>query len=135
MLARMDFTPAFTNELRHATLELHKALLDAQRIRYEREHGRVRTSSEFLGLVLEHPAFSWLRSLSALIAQLDEWLEERDERGEDELRALVGALRGLLATDSTNAIFSKPYRELVDAVPEVLVEHVKLWRLLESARG
>jgi hypothetical protein len=131
----MDLTPAFTNELRHATLELHKALLDAQRIRYERDHGRIQTSSEFLGLVLEHPSFSWLRSLSALIAQLDEWLEEREERGEEELRALVEALRGLLATDSTNAAFSKPYRELVDAVPEVLVEHVKLWRLLESARG
>jgi hypothetical protein len=131
----MDFTPAYTNELRHAMLELHKALLDAQRIRYERDHGRIRTSSEFLGLVLEHPAFSWLRSLSALIAQLDELLEERDERGDEELRALVEALRALLATDGANAVFSKPYRELVDAAPEVLVEHVKLWRLLESARG
>jgi hypothetical protein len=131
----MDFTPAFVTELRLATLDLHKALLDAQRIRYERDHGRIRTSSEFLGLVLEHPAFAWLRALSALIAQLDEWIEERDERGEEELRALVGALRALLATDGANAVFSKPYRELVDAVPEVLVEHVKLWRLLESARG
>jgi len=131
----MDLTPAFVTELRLATLDLHKALLDAQRIRYEREHGRIRTSSEFLGLVLEHPAFAWLRALSALIAQLDEWIEERDERGEEGLRALVGALRALLATDGANAVFSKPYRELVDAVPEVLVEHVKLWRLLESARG
>ncbi|SRR5258708_27696090 len=131
----MDSTPAFTSPLRLATLELHRALLDAQRIRYEREHGRIRTSSEFLGLVLEHPAFAWLRSLSALIAQLDEWIEEHEERGDEELRALVGALRALLATDSANAAFSKPYRELVDAVPEVLVEHVKLWRLLESARG
>src|SRR5258706_15847810 len=131
----MDFTPAYTNELRHAMLELHKALLDAQRIRYERDHGRIRTASESLGLALEPPSFSWLRSLWALIAQLDEWLEEREERGEDELRALVEALRSLLAPDGTNAGFSKPYRELVDAAPEVLVEHVKLWRLLESARG
>jgi hypothetical protein len=29
------------DELRRALLELHKALLDAQRIRYERENGRV----------------------------------------------------------------------------------------------
>ena len=131
----MDFTPAFTSELRLATLELHKALLDAQRIRYEREHGRIRTSSEFLGLVLEHPAFAWLRSLSALIAQLDEWIEERAERGDEALGALIEALRGLLATDGTNAAFSRPYRDLVDAVPEVLVEHVKLWRLLDSTRA
>jgi hypothetical protein len=131
----MDSSPAFTGELRHATLELHKSLLDAQRIRYEREHGRIRTSNEFLGLVLEHPAFAWLRSLSALIAQLDEWIEEREERGDEELRALIEALQALLATDSRNVAFSKPYREIVDAVPEVLVSHVKLWRLLESARG
>src|SRR5690349_6546818 len=28
-------------DLRHSVLELHRALRDAQRIRYEREHGRI----------------------------------------------------------------------------------------------
>ena len=34
--------------------------------RNERDHGRIETSGEFLGLVLEHKAFEWLRELSAL---------------------------------------------------------------------
>ena len=69
----MSVPPGFIDDLRHSVLALHKALLDAQRIRYEREHGRISTSGEFLGLVLEHPSFAWLRTLSALIARIDEW--------------------------------------------------------------
>ncbi len=60
----MKITAQFVDELRHTLLDLHKSLLDAQRIRYERDHGRISTSGEFLGLVLEHPAFAWLRTLS-----------------------------------------------------------------------
>jgi len=72
----MEKSPAFIAELRTTLLDLHKSLMDAQRVRYEREHGRIQTPNEFLGLLLEHPSFAWLRSLSALIAQLDEWIEE-----------------------------------------------------------
>ena len=51
--------------LRHTLLELHKAMLDAQRIEYERAFGRIATSGEYLGLVLNHPEFEWIRALSA----------------------------------------------------------------------
>jgi len=54
--------------LRHALLALHKTLLDAQRVRYEREHGRVESRGELLDLVLRDASFEWLRVLSALIA-------------------------------------------------------------------
>src|SRR5258706_12324570 len=67
----------FVQQLRHSILELHKALLDAQRIRYEREHGRIQSAGELLGLVLEHPPFAWLRTLSALIARLGEGSRRR----------------------------------------------------------
>jgi hypothetical protein len=130
----MSVAPGFTQDLRHSVLALHKALLDAQRIRYEREHGRIATSGEFLGLVLEHPSFAWLRTLSALIARIDEWLEEQAEKPSNGLADLVGALRSLIARDANHATFSAPYWQIVDEVPAVLVEHVKLWRLLESAR-
>src|SRR4029077_2036185 len=60
------------DKLRPALLQLHKALLDAQRIRYERENGRVESRGELLALVLEDASFEWLRVLSALIARLDE---------------------------------------------------------------
>ena len=131
----MKATADFVEELRHSVLDLHKALLDAQRIRYERERGRISTSGEFLGLVLEHPVFAWLRTLSALIARLDEWIEGEAEADEEELTGMIAALRSLVEADGTHETFARPYWEIVNDVPAVLIEHVKLWRLLESARS
>jgi len=130
----MAMSKEATVELRHAVLDLHKALMDAQRIRYERSHGRVATSGEFLGLVLEHPEFAWLRALSALIARLDEWMEEAQPEGAEELSALIAALRSLVAPEGANALFSAAYWSIVNDVPEATIAHVKLWRLLEAAR-
>jgi len=127
--------PKFVSELRRSILELHKALLDAQQIRYEREHGRVKSSGELLGLVLEHPAFAWLRQLSALIARLDEWVEMREEIGDDDLHAVMNALRDLINAQHRTGTFGKPYWEIADDVPAVLVAHVKLWRLITEKRA
>lgn len=130
----MAMNPGAVSELRHAVLELHKALMDAQRILYERVHGRIATSGEFLGLVLEHPEFAWLRALSALIARLDEWMEEKESDGGEDFAALVAALRALVTPEGGNAPFSVAYWRIVNDVPEALIAHVKLWRLLEAAR-
>lgn len=117
-------------EVRHTLLSLHKTLLDAQRIRYEREHGRIETSFQFLGLVVEHPEFAWIRSLSALIAEIDEWYEAKDPMRKDELADLLETLRSLIQPGGPNASFSVPYWKIAEAEPDVLVEHVKLWRML-----
>ncbi|HXF77461.1 MAG TPA: hypothetical protein VN598_01245 [Usitatibacter sp.] len=107
--------------------------MDAQRVRYERLHGRIATNGEFLGLLLEHPQFAWLRSLSALIARLDEWIDD-EKREPEELTAMVAALQALVEPDGANAVFSTAYWAIVNEVPEATIGHVKLWRLLESAR-
>jgi hypothetical protein len=120
----------FPSDVRHALLDLHRSLLDAQRIRYERDHGRIETSGEFLGLVLEHPAFEWLRELSALIAQLDEWLEGGDKARREHFEEILARLRAMIQAGGANTRFNKPYWELAEEVPAVLVEHVKAWRLL-----
>lgn len=116
--------------IRHAVLALHKAMIDAQRILYERDHGRLETTSQFLGLVLEHPDFEWIRELSALIAQLDEWREEAEESSDRELDEILAALRALIQPGGSHATFTGRYWRMLDASPEVLVDHVKLWRLL-----
>jgi hypothetical protein len=127
----MEKSPAYLSELRGTLLDLHKSLMDAQRVRYEKEHGRIQTPNEFLGLLLEHPTFAWLRTLSALIAQLDEWLEEKEERSDADLQSIMNTLRSLIATDGPPT-FSKSYWEIVNDVPEVLVNHVKLSRQLQT---
>ena len=119
------------DKLRRALLQLHKALLDAQRIRYERENGRVESRGELLALVLEDASFEWLRVLSALIARLDELAEVDDKDVSGELRAVIDRLRTLVRFEG-NIGFTGPYREIVEAVPDALVAHVQLSRLLND---
>jgi hypothetical protein len=125
MTAKLD-------KLRHALLQLHKTLLDAQRVRYERENGRVESTGELLELVLEDASFEWLRVLSALIARLDELAEENEADDKDvsgEMRGVIERLRTLVRFEG-NSGFTGPYREIVEAVPDALVAHVQLSRLL-----
>ena len=118
------------DEIRHVLLDLHKSMIDAQRIIYERDHGRVETTAQFLGLVLEHPDFEWIRDMSALMAVLDEWREDAREVNSVGLDDIVGALRALIQPGSSNTRFTDRYWRMLDSTPEVLVGHVKLWRML-----
>ncbi len=122
------------DKLRPALLQLHKTLLDAQRIRYERENGRVESRGELLELVLEDASFEWLRVLSALIARLDELAaaDKVDDKNKDagaEVRGVIERLRTLVRFEG-NSGFTDPYREIIEAVPDALVAHVQLSRLL-----
>jgi hypothetical protein len=122
-------TTSDLDKLRHALLKLHKTLLDAQRIRYERENGRVESRGELLELVLEDASFEWLRVLSALIARLDELTEMDGQDASGEMRGVIDRLRMLVRFEG-NAGFTDPYREIIEAVPDALVAHVQLARLL-----
>jgi hypothetical protein len=122
--------------LRPALLHLHKTLLDAQRVRYEREYGRVESRGELLDLVLRDASFEWLRVLSALIARLDELAAADgadDENGDPgaEVRGVIEKLRTLVRFEG-NSGFTDPYREIIEAVPDALVAHVQLARLLAA---
>jgi hypothetical protein len=129
----MTKTDTFNHDkLRHALLALHKALLDAQRVRYERVNGRVESRGELLDLVLRDASFEWLRVLSALIARLDELVaaDKADDRDAGaELRGVIDRLRKLVRFEG-NSGFTEPYREIIEAVPDALVAHVQLSRLL-----
>ena len=124
----MTTTTARFDKLRDALLQLHKTLLDAQRIRYERDNGRVESRGELLDLVLRDASFEWLRVLSALIARLDELAAEDRDTGA-EMRGVIDRLRTLVRFEG-NSGFTDPYREIIEAVPEALVAHVQLSRLL-----
>ncbi len=84
--------------------------------------------------MLEDASFEWLRVLSALIARLDELAEadKMDDKNKDaraELRGVIDRLRKLVRFEG-NSGFTDPYREIIEAVPDALVAHVQLSRLL-----
>src|SRR5256885_17202834 len=82
-------------EVRQSLLRLHKALLDGERTRYEREHGRVDDGLRLLNLVANDPWFAWLRQLSALIVQIDERLDSDEPLTAADAKMLRGEARAL----------------------------------------
>jgi hypothetical protein len=76
---------------------LHRALLQAGRAAHEREHGPVQGSMQLLHLLVHDPAFAWLRSLSELMADLDQLLDAREPASADEQGAVRGELEHLLS--------------------------------------
>ena len=83
-------------DVRMALLHLHKALLDGQRRRYEKEHGRVATPAAFLQLAISDPAFHWLHRFSELVIENDESTEADEPLSASKGAALLEQARSLL---------------------------------------
>jgi hypothetical protein len=107
--------------VRDGLLRLHKALLESERVGYERAHTRIASSQEFLRLALEDEWFAWLRPVSELIVQIDEVQDGEEPVTDERASALVERTRTLL-TDG-QAPFGRRYHELLQRDPSVLVAH------------
>jgi hypothetical protein len=116
--------------VRHALLELHKVLLEAERVRYERVQGRIRGPGEFLQLVLHDSWFAWLRPLSALVVQIDELLDAKEPATAAAIEALLEQGRALLKPTEEGEEFGRQYHEALQAVPDVVLAHREVMRLL-----
>ena len=118
------------SELRSAILAVHRTLLDAERVAYERLFGRIETSGELLRLVIHDPWFGWLRPITALIAAMDEPAADDDD---PELQAaeLRATTRELLHPVEDGSDFQKRYFEMMQASPDVVIAHVQMVRILD----
>ena len=52
-------------------LALHKALVESERIEYEKTIGKIRSPNHFLQLLTNDPWFAWLSPLSQLIVSIE----------------------------------------------------------------
>ena len=105
--------------LRESLLELHRRLLEAQRVQAERFGGRM-SSSEVLQAAAEDLRFSWLQELSALIAALDQARADADTDASD---AAVVRARELLAPPDPGTAFGARYLRALQDHPEVVLAH------------
>jgi len=121
-------------EIRPVLLRLHKSLLDYEREGYEREHGRIENSYQFLNLVMHNPWFAWLRHLSELIVQIDESLDMREPSKESTAAALIEEARLLLVPNETGSEFQQKYFASVQQSPEVVLAHAEFAKLLGPGR-
>ena len=116
--------------LSRALLRLHKALLDDERVSYERVHGRIASNGEFLQLVLGHAWFSWLRPLSQLMAKFDELGEEDESPDGPDTATLIASLQTLLTPSEEGTGFGKHYYDALQREPDVGLAHAAVRQLL-----
>jgi hypothetical protein len=120
---------------RRGLMGVHKALIDVERVRYERVHGRVVHAGALLTLVIDDPSFAWVRPLSSLIVRMDALLAgggaaEADAYG-PEAAALIDQARQLLRPDAEGSEFARQYEQAMQASPDVVLAHGAALALLE----
>jgi hypothetical protein len=97
------------SELRLALLTLHKALVDSERVSYEKTVGTIPSPSHFLRLLTQDPWFAWLQPFEPLtLAGVD---------------ALVRQTRLLLAASESGEGFSRHYFDALQRDPDVVMAH------------
>ena len=121
-------------KVRTVLLRLHKTLLDFEREGYEREHGKIGNSYEFLDLAMKDPWFAWLRQLSELIVEMDELLAAKETPNEERGVALIQQARILLTPAESGSEFQKKYFAAMQQSPEVVVAHSEFSNVLGPAR-
>lgn len=119
--------------LREGLLILHKTLLDAERLVYERVHGR-QTASAFLHAVVHEQALGWLRPWAALIVRIDELLAlPAGELPREERDACVHEARSLVTLPPADEHGAQGrYGELLQQSPDVVLAHRSLQRALAA---
>lgn len=129
--APADFSRKLTL-VRDALLQLHKALIDSERIGYEKTFGKIQTPYQFLKLLTEDPWFAWLRPISQLIAKMDEALDAREPLTAPVVDALLSRTRTLLVATEGGEGFSQHYDEALQRDPDVVFAHASVAKLLRA---
>ena len=121
-------------ELRLALLDLHKALVDSERVSYEQTIGTIPSPNHFLQLLTGDPWFAWLHPLSQLIVAMDEALDEKEPLTMAGVDALVKQTRLLLVASEEGEGFSTHYFDALQRDPDVVLAHARAAKLFNAGK-
>jgi len=117
-------------ELRHALLDLHKTLVDSERVTYEQTVGAIRSPSQFLQLLTTDPWFAWLQPLSQLIVSMDEALDSKEPLTEAIVDANIKEANVLLSPSEIGEGFAHHYYDALQRDPDVVIAHAEVMKFL-----
>ncbi len=124
------------DNIRRALLSLHKALLDSERVNYERTVGTIQSSHEFLQLLLHDSWFAWLRlGCPQLVVAMDEALEAEEPLTAAAVAALVEQTRLALTASEDGEGAARQYFDALQRDPGVVLAHADVMRELRSSTG
>ncbi|UOD29499.1 hypothetical protein INH39_29585 [Massilia violaceinigra] len=112
--------------LPRALRTLHKALIDVETVYF----GAVGSPLEHLQLITNHPHFAWLQPMSALMAALDEALDEPETLTSEAIAGWRAAIEELVGPGTAAGAFRTKYVILLHDAPDVAIAHGALRQLL-----
>lgn len=117
-------------DVRQGLLGLHKALIVAEQMTFERIYGRVDSTGQLLQLVMNDPWFTWLHPLSNIVVRIDEVLEEGEELTTEDVAMLLTEVRVLIRPSELGDGFERSYYEALQRAPDVVMAHCEMKKLL-----
>ena len=131
---------AQTDPLRHTLLEVHRrltalysALIVAERVTYERIHGRVASNDELVQLLLTDPWFTWLRPVLDLLLRIELLSDDTAfDITHENVEHLVAEVRHLTRPSIEGDGFERAYYEALNRAPDVLLAHYHVMRSLQA---
>ena len=122
-------------DVRVSLLNLHKALVDSERVEYEKTIGKIQSPNHFLQLLTSDPWFVWLSALSQLIVSMDEALDDKEPLTAAAVDTLISQSQRLLVPTETGNGFSKHYYDALQRDPDVVLAHGKVAKLQQKKPG
>ena len=118
------------NTLRSKLIVLHKALIDSERVEYEKSFGTLETPQQFLKVLINDPWFAWLQPFSRMVVTIDEMLESKEPIPAEELRAILGRARTLLEVREETDDSRRSYFEALQREPDVILAHAAVMKVV-----
>ncbi|MGH8022786.1 MAG: hypothetical protein ACRED1_04340 [Limisphaerales bacterium] len=121
-------------DVRNALLRLHKALVESERVTYEKVVGAIKSPNQFLQLLIDDPWFGWLQPLSQLIVAMDEAQDTRKPATDARAQALMQKARLLLLPSEEGQGFGRHYFDALQRDPDVVLAHADVSKLLSEVK-
>jgi hypothetical protein len=131
---RNDPSRKSLTELRHALVNLHKTLVETERMNFEKSFGRIQSANQFLQLLTSDPLFAWLRQLSQLIVSMDEALDAEEPLTNSGIDGFFNQTGLLLLPDENGNEFARKYFEAMQRSPDVVLAHGEVAKVRDSRK-
>lgn len=120
------------NTLRSKLIVLHKALIDSERVEYEKSFGPLETPQQFLKVLINDPWFAWLQPFSRMVVTIDEMLESEEAIPAQEVKDLWSRARALLQVSEVSDDSRRSYFEALQREPDVILAHAAVMKVVNA---
>ncbi len=110
---------------------MHKHLLDNERVAFEIKLNRHLAPLEFFNLLTRDESFAWMKPLSALMAEIDEFLDESENVSERDAAAICIRIEFILR-DPASTLAAR-YLRYLPQDPDFIIAHAELRDALGAA--